>query len=107
MTESINSIKEIDTNMFLQAFDRLIRIQGVNTTALIKVLLQKLGHRNIKEIIQAVPSPAGQDATAAALKAAKAGAGGPDAAAQMAGFLNSAEAKPGIPASPVSGIAQE
>ena len=88
LTDSISSVKEIDTNQFLQAFDRLIRIQGVNTTALIKVLLQKLGQRNIKEILSAVPTQAGQDATAEALKAAQAGAGGEAAAAQVTGFLN-------------------
>jgi hypothetical protein len=88
LTDSISSVKEIDTNQFLQAFDRLIRIQGVNTTALIKVLLQKLGQRNIKEILSAVPTQAGQDATAQAIKDAQAGAGGEGAAAQVAGFLN-------------------
>lgn len=88
LTETINSIKEIDTNQFLQAFDRLIRIQGLNQTALVKVLLQKLGQRNVKEIIGAVPSGAGQDATAAALKNAMAGAGGGAAASQISGFLN-------------------
>lgn len=91
LTDSISSVKEIDTNQFLQAFDRLIRIQGVNTTALIKVLLQKLGQRNIKEILTAVPTQAGQDATAQALKGAMQGAGGDEAAAQIQGFLGGGE----------------
>lgn len=107
MTDSISSIKEIDTNMFLQAFDRLIRIpQAVNTTALIKVLLQKLGQRNIKEIINAVPSAPGRDATAQALARIKAGQAGPDAQAQVEGFM--AGGQPGnVPASPISGMAGE
>lgn len=104
MTDSISSIKEIDTNMFLQAFDRLIRMpQQVNTTALIKTLLQKLGQRNIKEIINAVPSSAGQDATAQAIARMKAGAAGPDAQAQLAGFMGGGKPESvAVPASPIS-----
>jgi hypothetical protein len=75
MTDSISSVKEIDTNQFIQAFDRLIQIPGVNQIALIKVLLQKLGQRNIKEIIAAMPSGGGQDATNAAIQAAMASKG--------------------------------
>ena len=101
MTDSISSVKEIDTNMFLQAFDRLIRIPGINTTALIKVLLQKLGQRNIKEILTAVPSSAGQDAAAMALKKAQSGDAGPDAQSQVAGFLGGE-----VPNSPISDMAQ-
>lgn len=104
MTDSISSIKEIDTNMFLQAFDRLIKVQGVNVTALIKILLQKLGQRNIKEIITAVPTPAGQDATAQALAKMKSGQAGPEGEALLKNFM--AGGQPGqvpIPASPISG----
>lgn len=95
MTDSISSVKEIDTNQFLQAFDRLIRIPGVNQTALIKVLLQKLGQRNIKEILNALPTGPGQDATNSAIQAAMGGAGGDQAAAQIQGFLNT-ETPPAI-----------
>jgi hypothetical protein len=103
MTDSISSVKEIDTNMFLQAFDRLIRIQGVNVTALIKILLEKLGQRNIKEILQAVPTPAGQDATAQAMAKMKSGDAGPEGEA----LLNSLQAggqprSVPVPGSPIS-----
>ena len=108
MTDSISSIKEIDTNMFLQAFDRLIRMpQQVNTTALIKVLLQKLGQRNIKEIISAVPTAAGQDATSQAIAKAQGGDRGGAEAEQMEEILGGA---PGgaskLPNSPVSKLGE-
>jgi ribosomal protein L12E/L44/L45/RPP1/RPP2 len=106
MTDSISSIKEIDTNMFLQAFDRLIKIQGVNVTSLIKILLEKLVQRNIKEIIQAVPSPAGQDATAQALAKMKGGDAGPEGEAMLKNFQ--AGGQPGgepVPGSPISKMA--
>jgi len=51
MTESIVSVKELNVNQFMQAFDRLIQIQGVNVPALLKALLLKLGQKNIKEIL--------------------------------------------------------
>lgn len=82
MTDSISSVKEIDTNQFLQAFDRLIRIPGVNQVALIKVLLQKLGQRNIKEILAALPTGEGKDATNMAIQQAMAGK------SAVTGFLN-------------------
>lgn len=103
MTDSISSIKEIDTNMFLQAFDRLIRMpQAVNIPSLVKVLLQKLGQRNIKEIINAVPSSAGQDATAQAIARMKAGQSGQDDQAQLAGFMGGGQPRE-VPPSPISG----
>lgn len=53
LTESIVSVKEVDTNQFLQAFDRLVQLppELVNHSALIKQLLIKLGQKNIKEIL--------------------------------------------------------
>lgn len=51
MTESIQSLKEMNLNMFMQAFDRLIKMPMVNHIALIKQLLIKLGQKNIKEIL--------------------------------------------------------
>jgi hypothetical protein len=51
LTESIVSLKEMNLNMFLQAFDRLIRMPMVNHIALIKQLLIKLGQKNIKDIL--------------------------------------------------------
>jgi len=51
MTESIASLKEMNLNMFMQAFDRLIKMPMVNHIALIKQLLIKLGQKNIKEIL--------------------------------------------------------
>jgi ribosomal protein L12E/L44/L45/RPP1/RPP2 len=105
MTDSISSIKEIDTNMFLQAFDRLIKIQGVNVTSLIKILLEKLGQRNIKEIIQSVPTPAGQDATAQALAKMKSGQAGPEGEALLKSFSAGGQPNPAAaPASPISGM---
>jgi hypothetical protein len=104
MTDSISSIKEIDTNMFLQAFDRLIRIPGINTTALIKTLLQKLGQRNIKEILTAIPSSDGRDATAEAISKLKSGQspdGAAMAAAAAAGMTPQALADQ-VPNSPIS-----
>lgn len=104
MTDSISSIKEIDTNMFLQAFDRLIRIPGINTTALIKTLLQKLGQRNIKEILNAVPSSAGKDATNEAIKKLKSGQSpdGAAMAAQAAASMTPQDLANQVPASPIS-----
>lgn len=53
LTESIVSVKEVDVNQFLQAFDRLMQLppQIVNHAALVKQLLIKLGQKNIKEIL--------------------------------------------------------
>jgi ribosomal protein L12E/L44/L45/RPP1/RPP2 len=105
MTDSISSIKEIDTNMFLQAFDRLIKIQGVNVTALMKILLQKLGQKNIKEILTAVPTAAGQDATAQALAQMKSGQQGPEGEAMLKNFAAGGQPNPDqVPASPISGM---
>ena len=62
LTESIISVKEVDMNKFLQAYDRIINMPGVNIMALGKQLLQKLGNKNIKEILPQLSTPA-QDAT--------------------------------------------
>jgi len=51
ITQSIQSIKEVELNQFIQAFDRLISLPEVNRAGLIKLLLLKLGNRNIKEIL--------------------------------------------------------
>lgn len=51
MTESIVSIKEVNMNQFLQAFDRLIQVPEVNRVALVRQLLQKFGQQNIKEVL--------------------------------------------------------
>jgi len=51
LTESISSIKEIEMNNFMMAFDRLIQLPGVNVPVLVKMLLQKLGQKNINEIM--------------------------------------------------------
>lgn len=59
LTESIVSVKEVDVNNFLQAFDRLISLPEVNRPALIKQLLFKLGNKDIKEILPML-SKAGQ-----------------------------------------------
>jgi len=108
MTDSISSVKEIDTNMFLQAFDRLIKVQGVNVTALIKTLLLKLGQRNIKEIITAVPTPAGQEAMAQALAKMKAGQAGQEGEALLKNFQSGGTPQQApVPASPISGMAGE
>lgn len=104
MTDSISSVKEIDTNMFLQAFDRLIRIPTVNHTALIKVLLQKLGQRNIKEIISQVPTAGGQDATNQAMQAMASGEGGPEAQAQIKSLMGGGKKSASAPPSPISGM---
>lgn len=62
MTESLSSIKELEMNNFLLAFDRLVQLPGVNLPALAKLLLQKLGQKNIDEILGSL-SPAAQDLT--------------------------------------------
>lgn len=51
LTESIVSIKELNINQFLMAFDRLAQFPEVNRLALIKQLLIKVGEKNIKEIL--------------------------------------------------------
>jgi len=61
MTESIVSLKEVDMNQFLQAFDRMIQMPEVNRAALMKQLLLKLGQKDIKEILPML-SEAGADA---------------------------------------------
>lgn len=51
MSESIMSIKEVELNSLIQAFDRLVTMPEVNRSALIKQLLLRLGQKNIKEIL--------------------------------------------------------
>lgn len=104
LTESITSIKELDINMFLQAYDRLIQVPGVNVPALVKVLLQKLQQRNVKEILGALNSPDAQARTAQALQQMQAGDAGAATQAQTMGFLGGGE--PEIPASPIQGMAE-
>jgi hypothetical protein len=62
MTESIISIKEVELNQLIQAFDRLIQLPEINRPALVKQLLLRLGQKNIKEILPQM-SGASQDAT--------------------------------------------
>lgn len=61
LTESIVSIREVDLNQFLQAFDRLSQMPPdvINHTALAKELLLKTKNKNIKEILTQL-SPAAQ-----------------------------------------------
>lgn len=61
LTESIVSIREVDLNQFLQAFDRLSQMppEVVNHTALARELLLKTKNKNIKEILPQL-SPGGQ-----------------------------------------------
>jgi len=65
MTESIVSLKEMDVNQFLQAFDRLIQMPDVNRPGLIQALLLKLGQKDIKDILPEM-SPGAQEAMMAA-----------------------------------------
>jgi len=58
MTESITSVKEINMNMFLQAFDRLIQVPEVNRPALIKQMLERLGQKDLKSILPMLSPPA-------------------------------------------------
>ena len=51
MTESIQSIKEVELNQFIQAFDRIIQMPEVNRPALVKQLLLRLGQKNIREVL--------------------------------------------------------
>ncbi len=51
MTESLSSIKELEMNNFMLAFDKLVQLPGVNLPALAKLLLQKLGQKNVNEIL--------------------------------------------------------
>jgi hypothetical protein len=62
MSESIQSIKEVETNALIQAFDRIVGIPGVNVLALVKQLLIRLGNKNIKEILPEL-SELGQEKT--------------------------------------------
>ncbi len=85
LTESITSTKEIDMNQFMMAFDRLIRMppQMINHVGLIKQLLQKLGQRNIKEILPLL-SREGQEMVQMGMPGAQAAMqGGPPGGAQM------------------------
>lgn len=74
LTESIVSIKEVNLNQLLQAFDRLIQMPDINRGALIKALLQRLGQKNVKEILPALSGP-GQDATMETLQSPEMGGG--------------------------------
>jgi len=76
MTESIVSVKEIDTNQFLQAFDRLIQMPDVNRPELIKQLLQKLGQKDTKSILPML-SPAGQEGFVGGVREGAMGPPGP------------------------------
>jgi len=67
MTESIVGVKEINLNMMIQSFDRLIQLPEVNRPALVKQLLQKLGNKDIKQIIPMM-SEMGQEGTAQGLQ---------------------------------------
>ncbi len=82
LTESIASVKEVDMNNFLQAFDRLTRLGPgtVNVPGLVKVLLQKLGQKDVRDIIPKL-SPSSQGAVMDTL----AGGGGPGGGGGAAG----------------------
>lgn len=64
MTESIVSVKEINVNQLLMAFDRLIQFPDVNRPALITALLTRIGEKDIKKFLPQM-SEAGQVATMA------------------------------------------
>jgi sulfite reductase alpha subunit-like flavoprotein len=87
LTESIVSIKEMNQNQFLQAFDRLIQLPDINRPALIKQLLQKLGQKDVKQILPEL-SAAGQEGLVAGVNQARQAPPGP----------------PGMPGPPVAGL---
>lgn len=70
LTEAISSTKEVDTQQFMQAYDRLIRLPIINQEALVRQLLVKLGQRNLKDIFKKL-SPGAQDATAGVVQRMK------------------------------------
>lgn len=57
LTESIVSIKEIELNQLLQAFDRLVQMPEVNRGALIKQLLYRLGNKDVNSILPGLSEP--------------------------------------------------
>ena len=61
LTESIVSIKEVELNQLIQAFDRLVQMPEVNRGALIKQLLLRLGNKDMKAILPQLSQP-GQEA---------------------------------------------
>ena len=68
LTESIVSIKEVELNQLIQAFDRLMQMPEVNKGPLIKQLLLRLGQKDIKEILPQL-SGLGQENTVTGLRA--------------------------------------
>ena len=62
LTESITSVKDVNLNQMIQAFDRLVQLPEVNRAALVKQLLLRLGQKDIKEILPQL-SGLGQEAT--------------------------------------------
>lgn len=62
MTESIVSIKEINVNQLLMAYDRLIQLPDVNRPALVTALLRRIGEKDIKKFLPQL-SEAGAEAT--------------------------------------------
>lgn len=77
LTESLNVQKELDLNLFIQAFDRLARMPGINIMALAKALLYRIGYKDFKEILN---NPATQQQ--AQMAQAVQGVGGPEAMMQ-------------------------
>ena len=67
LTESIVSIKEVELNAMLQAFDRLVQLPEVNRTALIKQLLYRLGNKDVNSILPQL-SEGGQEGLSVGLK---------------------------------------
>ena len=67
LTESIVSIKEVELNAMLQAFDRLVQLPEVNRTALIKQLLYRLGNKDVNSILPQL-SGGGQEGLSVGLK---------------------------------------
>lgn len=65
-TESIRSIREVEVNQFIQAYDRLIQLPEINRAGMAKALLLRLGLRNVKEFFPKLSGSA-QDATVDAL----------------------------------------
>jgi hypothetical protein len=79
-TESIVSIKELNTNQFLQAFDRIIQLPVINQnpqglTTLVKQLLIKLGIKDFKQILPQL-SPMGAEIIQGAMAGGAGGMGG-------------------------------
>jgi hypothetical protein len=75
LTESLQSVKEVNVNQFIQAFERLIGLPpefGINHQGLVKQLLTMLGIKNIKDILPGM-KPEAQDATMQAIAQAQQG----------------------------------